>query len=211
MMSCAEFARWFSPYVDGVLAPDERRQLENHLGGCVHCRGELASLQQMLQTLRTMGPPTVPELLPGIHQRLEQAPWWRVALQRFTAPWPASLPWHGLALATTAALVAIMVVVPAYRVRFATQKTSYLASDRFSLTTSAKRFTVTDKKLQLAQAPAQASQFSQRARTEYRDASSRSQGSPQYEPYYDSNGRSDTNKLRQNATKPLHKQLEAPA
>ena len=157
MMSCAEFARWLSSSIDGVLAPEERRQLEGHLEGCAHCRGELASLQQMLQTLRAMEPPTVPELLPGIHRRLEQAPWWRIALQRFTptpgrkfvvwgftAPWPASLPWHGLALVTSTALVLLLVVAPAYRVRRIARLDHMAARS--------------DKTFQLAQAPAQASQ-----------------------------------------------------
>ena len=112
MMDCAGYQRWFSPYVDQLLAPEDRAQLEGHLKGCPGCRHELESLQGILRTLRTMDQPEAPDLLPGIHRQLQRAPWWRSVTERFAAPWPASLPLHGLVLATTALLVVVVINHP---------------------------------------------------------------------------------------------------
>lgn len=111
-MDCAEYKRWFSPYIDERLEPQERSQLEQHLGKCAGCRSDLASLQEMLRSLRAMEPPEVPELLPGIHAKLAREPWWQRFARRFVAPWPASLPLHGAVLATTALLVIVVVGLP---------------------------------------------------------------------------------------------------
>jgi len=113
-MTCAEYQRWFSPYLDGLLQLADRATLEEHLKSCPHCRSDLASLREMLRSLRTMEPPTVPNLLPGIHQKLAATPWWATLGQRFLAPWPVSLPLHSLALATTAFLVVVLVESPMF-------------------------------------------------------------------------------------------------
>jgi hypothetical protein len=104
-----------SPYVDDRLEADRRHDLEVHLTSCSHCSEELASLRQVLATLRSLDAPPAPDLLPGIRRKLAAAPWWRVLAERFTAPWPASLPWHGLALATTSLLVIVIVNTPHVR------------------------------------------------------------------------------------------------
>ena len=111
-MTCAQYRRWFSPYVDGLLDGPSRAQLDAHLQGCAACRGELVSLQQMLRALQAMEPPATPELLTGIHAKLQAEPWWQAVARRFLSPWPASLPLHGLALATTALLVVIIANLP---------------------------------------------------------------------------------------------------
>lgn len=111
-MLCAECKARLSVYLDEQLAPQERAELDMHLQGCEHCRGELASLQGMLQMLRKVEAPPTPDLLPGIHARLERKPWWQGLSGRFCAPWPASLPLHGVAMALTALLVVITVALP---------------------------------------------------------------------------------------------------
>lgn len=111
-MDCAAYQRWFSPYVDALLAQNERDELEAHLNGCPRCRADLESLQAMLRSLRALEQPDTPELLPGIQARLAREPWWQRFARRFVAPWPASLPLHGLALATTAFLVIVVVGLP---------------------------------------------------------------------------------------------------
>ena len=137
-MECTAYQRWFSPYVDERLSPQEFVQLEGHLASCARCRDDLASLQRMLRSLKTMEQPATPELLPGIHERLLRVSWWRAAWQRFAAPWPASLPLHGVALATTAVLVVVVVGLPGYlkhgrvverRVQLASGKTAPTRKD----------------------------------------------------------------------------------
>ena len=112
MMTCAEYRRWLSPYVDSVLEPERRAELDDHLQDCGSCRQELASLQGMLQTLRTLEPLPAPDLVPGIRRKLDATSWWRRLALRFAAPWPVSLPLHGLALATTALLVVVVANLP---------------------------------------------------------------------------------------------------
>ncbi len=113
-MNCAEYKRWFSPHVDKLLKPEEHAQLADHLKSCARCQADSASLQQMLQALRTMERPAAPELLPGIHAKLTREPWWQRLLQGFAAPWPISLPLHGLALATAGVLMVVLVSLPGY-------------------------------------------------------------------------------------------------
>ena len=116
-MDCTAVSRWFSPYLDGLLSAHERATLEHHVAECARCQADLESLKQMLASLRAMEQAEPPDLLPAIHARLAQPPWWERAAARFTAPWPASLPWHGLALAGSAAFIAILVVIPEYRLK----------------------------------------------------------------------------------------------
>ncbi len=101
-MPCLDYRRWLSPYIDKQLPPEQRRELDAHLAGCAGCRDELASLQGMLSTLQTLEAPAAPELLAGIHAKLQPAP----ARRRVPFLWP------GLALAAATALVVLAVAVP---------------------------------------------------------------------------------------------------
>ncbi|MBI3996723.1 MAG: zf-HC2 domain-containing protein [Candidatus Omnitrophica bacterium] len=121
-----DYKRWLSAYVDEQLEPAQRTQLDAHLKTCAACQAELASLKQMLQSLRTMEAPTVPDLLPDIHKQLTSPSF----AQRFLAPWPASLPLHGLALAATAAVVLIMVGLPRASHRASLEPPMQLALDK---------------------------------------------------------------------------------
>ena len=113
-MDCGAYQRWLSSYIDELLEPSQRAELEQHLPGCDRCRADLASLQRMLRALRTLESPAPPDLLPGIHEQLLREPWWRGLLRRFAAPWPASLPLHGAALAAAAVLIVAIVGVPTW-------------------------------------------------------------------------------------------------
>ncbi len=108
MMTCHDMQQWLSAYVDGQLQQSQRSQLEVHLATCAACQTELASLRSMLDTLHSLKQPQAPDLLSGIHARLSRKPVWQRFAQRFLAPWPQSLPWHGLALAMSAMLVIIV-------------------------------------------------------------------------------------------------------
>lgn len=107
-MTCDDSKRWWSLYVDDRLDPPSRSRLELHLSSCARCRDGLASLQGMLRILGAMEPPQAPELLPGIRERLAHEPWWQALATRCVAPWPESLPLHGLGLAMGALLVIVV-------------------------------------------------------------------------------------------------------
>lgn len=111
-MNCAACHEQLSLYIDEQMNPQERQQLEGHLEGCDRCRAELASLTLMVGSLRSAEPVTVPSLLPGIHAQLAGQPWWKGMARQFVAPWPTSLPWHSLALATAALFVIVVTTHP---------------------------------------------------------------------------------------------------
>ncbi len=50
-MSCDEFEPMLSAYVDGELAADDRRRIEEHLAGCEACRQSLAELNAVQEDL----------------------------------------------------------------------------------------------------------------------------------------------------------------
>ncbi len=108
MMTCTDYRHWLSPYIDGLLTPPQRAELEAHLQPCAGCRQELASLQQMLRALHTMEAPEAPDLIAGVHAKLHRQPWW----QRMPAVLPVTAPWRGAALAATALLVVAVVGLP---------------------------------------------------------------------------------------------------
>lgn len=113
-MECDAWQPQLSLYVDGRLHAEERARLEQHMAGCTSCRATLDGLQRMVQMLRSLERPPAPDLREAVRERLTSTPWWHVIAARFFTPWPASLPLHGLALATTALLVVMLVNVPRY-------------------------------------------------------------------------------------------------
>jgi anti-sigma factor RsiW len=69
--------RWsqahMSEYVDAELAPGDRDRIEHHIRDCSECRGLLASLQEMVSALATLGHPresVAGAVLAGVQQRL---------------------------------------------------------------------------------------------------------------------------------------------
>ena len=109
-MTCAQWCRWFSPYLDDQLTPAQRQPLEQHLRECSRCASELVSLRQMVASLRAMEPPASPDLVLGIHRKLLRVPWW----QRVTASWSLEIPWHSVGVMTAAVLVVAILTVPRY-------------------------------------------------------------------------------------------------
>lgn len=86
---CAAYDTWDGPYVLGALARDERREYEEHLAGCEHCRAavtELAGLPGLLALVETetaesiaaqdspldMVPPPPERLLPRLAERVDK-------------------------------------------------------------------------------------------------------------------------------------------
>ncbi len=109
---CTTYREQFSEYIDGLLGTSLRSQLEQHLAACADCRKEYQSFQQMLEILRRIEPPKVPDLLPVIHERLRKRSGWQILAKRFREPWPQSLPLHGLALATASVLLVLAIGIP---------------------------------------------------------------------------------------------------
>jgi anti-sigma factor RsiW len=69
--------RWshahMSEYLDAELAPGDRDRIERHIRDCSECRELLASLQEMVSALATLGRPresVAGAVLAGVQQRL---------------------------------------------------------------------------------------------------------------------------------------------
>jgi hypothetical protein len=97
MSSCRQARRWMERAFDGRLGVDEDFLLEEHLGGCAHCRRE-AELQAMVLDglVRQVEPPVerldIERALSNIHERLEEEP-------------ARVLPWRKITAAAAAALL----------------------------------------------------------------------------------------------------------
>ena len=59
-MTCHDARESLSAFLDGTLAPDERREVAAHLEGCPECRRELAGLEQTVALLRRVEPARAP-------------------------------------------------------------------------------------------------------------------------------------------------------
>lgn len=51
---CRKVQRELSEYIDGYLAPEQRRRVERHLESCSNCRAELDSLMGTVELLRAV-------------------------------------------------------------------------------------------------------------------------------------------------------------
>lgn len=74
-MWCFRARRWISAYLDDELSPDRRTALEEHLGRCADCAGELERLEAQSRALRQAGeaPPLPANLWSTIEGGLDAA------------------------------------------------------------------------------------------------------------------------------------------
>ncbi|HUU91387.1 MAG TPA: zf-HC2 domain-containing protein [Phycisphaerae bacterium] len=80
-MSCHEFDRMASAYLDGELADEERRRFEEHLAACDACTRELAELKRLTEDLNMMrfkepGDEELQRYWSGVYNRLERSIGW---------------------------------------------------------------------------------------------------------------------------------------
>ncbi len=77
-MNCSEVHNLFTDYTDHALTEATLAIVDNHLTACPACRQELARFEQtvsLLQATPMLKPP--PDLLIGIHEKMEQSFWHR--------------------------------------------------------------------------------------------------------------------------------------
>jgi anti-sigma factor RsiW len=65
MMNCQESQKSFSPYLDGVLARGASAALDEHLGVCPVCRGQLEATRSLVRGLSLVTRPSPPANLAG--------------------------------------------------------------------------------------------------------------------------------------------------
>ncbi len=69
-MTCRQLVRLVTEYLEGALAPADRRRFEQHLAGCEGCS---AYLEQLRTTLRLLGRLDEESLAPEMRRRLFSA------------------------------------------------------------------------------------------------------------------------------------------
>jgi len=80
-MSCDEYNRMASAYLDGELADEERRRFDEHLAVCDACTRELAELKRLTEDLNMMrfkepGDEELERYWAGVYNRLERGIGW---------------------------------------------------------------------------------------------------------------------------------------
>src|SRR5690242_18048623 len=60
MMSCKESQKNFTPYLDGVLSRGAATALDEHLGACPVCRGQLEATRSLVRGLSLVTSPAPP-------------------------------------------------------------------------------------------------------------------------------------------------------
>jgi len=112
-VTCDDFRKQLTPYLDGELEDDRGSALRGHLRGCQACRDaarDFAALRDGLRALPPLDPP--PSLWTNVQAQLAAAevadaerPAWRRAIAR----WLPTAPRLGLAAAAMAAAVLLLV------------------------------------------------------------------------------------------------------
>ena len=69
-MSCKELVEVVTHYLEGVLSPSDRARFEEHLGQCPGCQ---TYLDQMRQTIRSLGKLKEESIPPAAWETLQQA------------------------------------------------------------------------------------------------------------------------------------------
>lgn len=67
MLTCKEFLRELSEYLDGAIDPDLRAKLERHITECPNCWVILDTSKQTIKIYRGMDPQPLPQ---DVHDRL---------------------------------------------------------------------------------------------------------------------------------------------
>ena len=69
-LACQELVELVTEYLEGTLPPPQRARFEAHLANCRHCR---LYLEQMRQTVRTLGRLSADSVLPSAREELLRA------------------------------------------------------------------------------------------------------------------------------------------
>jgi hypothetical protein len=104
MLSHATTRDWLIPYADGMLAADERRRIDGHIGGCASCAAELREVRELNLLLVTL-PPAPPVAVAPFWLKLQA-----VLPQRRALRMPTFAGYRRLSVAFAFAAVAALAV-----------------------------------------------------------------------------------------------------
>ncbi len=63
MISCEELVRFMIDYLDGDLAPEEEKEFDFHINGCIDCHAFLNTYRKTVSLLNNLSCKEIPEEL----------------------------------------------------------------------------------------------------------------------------------------------------
>lgn len=110
-MDCEQARGLLSEYVDDMLSPDLRGELEVHLDGCDRCARELVALRTVLRAMHELPRVSAPPgFVHAINRRLDSRPTWRQRIAEALGPL-----FRGAPLRVAALVTSVLVVFLVYR------------------------------------------------------------------------------------------------
>jgi hypothetical protein len=106
-VECSQSHELLSAYVDDVLSPEEREQLEKHLSDCPACTEELRALEAYLGAMHSLKRIDAPaDFLQSVHDRMEKTSFLRRLVKKIFVPVHIKIPLE-LAGVVAALLIAV--------------------------------------------------------------------------------------------------------
>ena len=106
-MECSQIHELLSAYVDDVLSPKEREQLEEHLSVCPACTEELQALEAYLGAMHSLRRIDAPaDFIQSVHDRIEKTSFLRRLVKKIFVPVHIKIPLE-LAGVVAALLIAV--------------------------------------------------------------------------------------------------------
>jgi hypothetical protein len=106
---CSQITDLLSEYVDDILDPSTRAQVEEHLADCRTCTAELASLRTYLEAMDSLPQVQAPAgFLENLHERLEEPGLFKRLLTWVFFPMKVKLPFEVAGLVAASLLVVLL-------------------------------------------------------------------------------------------------------
>jgi len=122
-MDCLKARGLLSAYIDNMLEPQEKAQLERHVSKCVSCAAELAELKRYAQTMAALPGVKAPgDFLKKVHERIERRSEFESVIRGFFKPSAARTKAVVLVVTVMAMIGVYRVISPQFGPEFVMEK-----------------------------------------------------------------------------------------
>ncbi|HOW42409.1 MAG TPA: zf-HC2 domain-containing protein [Candidatus Omnitrophota bacterium] len=131
-MECPQAKELLSQYLDDMLEPQEKAQLEQHLEACSACKDKLAQLKRYAGTMAALPKVKAPaDFLEKVQERIERRSEFESVIRGFFKPSPMKTKVAALAMVMFAMIAVYKMIAPeftAYKLSPAVEKRKALGS-----------------------------------------------------------------------------------